>query len=163
MLSAPCLHSPVCIAFPHGSSARPTAAKIIREHQTDSGWPCARAHVHARAREIIEEFSLGSVVAPVRPMGSRPRFLPIMPTSELVWLRGAATGSKKRSSEARTGSEADRNPTPSAPNITKRFGRRMTHSQGSNSRQPLGLTVLHENRGPAAAVRHRTAVVDSHA
>ena len=37
---------------------------------------------------------------------------------------GAAAGLKKRTSEARTGSEADQNPTPSAP---------MTHSQGSNS------------------------------
>src|SRR5262249_37123886 len=51
-------------------------------------------------------------------------------------------GSKKRTSEARTGSEADRNPTLSAPNITKRFGHRMTHSQGSNSRQPLGVDSL---------------------
>src|SRR5262249_11464616 len=53
------------------------------------------------------------------------------------------TGSKKRTSKARTGSKADRNPTPSAPNTTKRFGRRITHSHGGNSRQPLGFTVLH--------------------
>jgi hypothetical protein len=53
-------------------------------------------------------------------------------SAQLVWLGAfdqrdgiidlrAAAGLKKRKSEARTGSEADRNPSPSAPNIAKRL------------------------------------------
>jgi len=37
----------------------------------ESGPPCA--HASARAREIIEEFSLGSIASPVRPTVSRAR------------------------------------------------------------------------------------------
>jgi hypothetical protein len=81
-----------------------------------------------RAREIIEEFPPGSATV------SRLTFavmVPLTSTAQLVWLArhrrdgivdlGADTGIKKPTSEARTGSEADRNPTQSAWNITKRF------------------------------------------
>jgi hypothetical protein len=46
-----------------------------------------------RAREIIEEFSLGSIASPVRTTASALAvIMPILPTSELVWLgrHGAA-------------------------------------------------------------------------
>jgi hypothetical protein len=48
--------------------------------------------------------------------------LPVMPTAQLADLGGfgiinlCAAGLKKRTSEGRTGSEADRNPTPSVLN-----------------------------------------------
>ena len=93
--------------------------------------PCA--HASARAREIIEEFSLGSIASPVRTTASRARRYHADHADIGAGLVGAAWSSvmalsiseprlaSKNTSEARTGSEADRNRTPSAPHITTRL------------------------------------------
>src|SRR5262249_22808008 len=87
-----------------------------------------RLRACTRAREIIEEFSLGSVASPVRPTVSRARryhadscrprswssWGGIKQRDDIVDL-GAGAGLKKRTGEARTGSEAGRKPTQSAP------------------------------------------------
>jgi hypothetical protein len=54
----------------------------------------SRARACTRAREIIEEFRLGSIALPARPTVSRTRL--IMPTSKLVWL-GRHCRSRRRS------------------------------------------------------------------
>ena len=62
-------------------------ATMLLFEQSPNG-PCPHAHAHARAREIIEEFRLGSIALPARPTVSRARrvIMSLMPTSGLVWL-----------------------------------------------------------------------------
>ena len=58
--------------FAAPSDASPGFTEIAKgAADSERAPPCA--HAHARAREIIEEFSLGSVASPVRPTVSRAR------------------------------------------------------------------------------------------
>src|SRR5262249_5014503 len=52
-------------------SGRTSNSATLGTSDPERAPPCA--HAHARAREIIEEFSLGSVASPVRPTVSRAR------------------------------------------------------------------------------------------
>src|SRR6516162_4710796 len=55
---------------------------------------------------------------------------------------GAAASLKERTSKPRAGSEADRSPTPSAPNITKRLDIGMTHS---SEESPEWFAIVRES------------------
>jgi hypothetical protein len=90
-----------------------------------------RAPACTRAREIIEEFPPSSMIDSVllslilrsyAADGATGLVGAALTSETTLSISAAATGSKKRTSKARTGSKADRNPTPSAPNITKRWG-----------------------------------------
>jgi hypothetical protein len=71
----------------------------------------------------------------------------------IIDLRAAA-GVKKRTSEARTGSEADRNPTPSAPSITKRLD-----AAWRITREALGKTLPAESIKRPSYPRTRHAML----
>ena len=59
---------------------------------SESAPPCA--HASARAREIIEEFSLGSIASPVRPTVSRARRYHTDHADVGAGLVGAAIGQR---------------------------------------------------------------------